>query len=74
MPYFNLGSDFVTVFLLNNLNRLQLFVIIFNCIRMSERSQQAQGVNEVVFNMKLTTLPLWSIDEVACDFHANSNH
>ena len=51
MPYFNLTPDFITVFLHDNLARLQLFVIILNCVRISGRSQKAQDVNAVLFYM-----------------------
>ena len=47
---FNLRPDFITAFLHNNPARLQLFVIILTCVR-SDRPQQAQDVNAVVFNM-----------------------
>ena len=77
MSYFNLRSDFITVFLDNNLARLQIFVIILNCIRMSDRPQQAQDVNAVLFNMNqvaLITVPLWSIYKVVCYLHAKCGH
>ena len=51
MPCFNLRPDFITVLLRNDLARLELFVIILNCVRISDRPQQAQGVNAVLFNM-----------------------
>ena len=51
MPYFNLRPDFITVLLHNNLAKLQLFVIILNCGSESHRSQQAQDVNAVLFDM-----------------------
>ena len=35
----------------SNLARLQLFVIILNCVRISDRPQQAQDVNAVSFDM-----------------------
>ena len=44
MPYFNLRPDFITVLLHNNLARLQLLVIILNCVRISNRSHQAEDV------------------------------
>ena len=46
-----LRSHFITVLLQNNLPRLQLFVIILNYLRISNRPQQAQDVNAVLFNM-----------------------
>ena len=55
MPYFNLRPEFITVLLQNNLTKLQLFVIIVNCVRISDRPQHAQLVNAVLFNMKLIT-------------------
>ena len=61
MPCFDLRPDFITVLFHNNLTKLQLFVIILNCVRMSERPQQAPHVNAVLFHMKLITSPLWSI-------------
>ena len=48
MPYLILRSDFITVLLRNNLAMLQLFVIILNCVRISDRPQQAQDVNAVL--------------------------
>ena len=74
MPHINLRPDFIPMHLQNNLTRLQLFVVILNCVRISDRSQQAQDVNAVLFNMKLITLQSWSIYKVVCDFHVNSNH
>ena len=50
MPYFNLKLDFITVLLHNNLARLQLFLIILNCVRISDQPQKAQDVNAVLFN------------------------
>ena len=78
MTCFNLRPDFITVLLHSNLAKLQLFVIIFNCVRISDRPQQAQDVNAVLFNMifyltALITLPLWLISYVVCYFHANSD-
>ena len=73
-PYFNLRPDFITVPLHNNLTRLQLLVIILNCVKISDRPQQAQEVNAVLFNMKMITLPSWSIYKVVYDFHANSSY
>ena len=61
MPYFNLKQVFITVLSQNNLTKLQLFVIMFTCVRISDWPQQAQAVNAVLFNLKLITLPLWSI-------------
>ena len=58
----------------SSLTTLQLFLIILNCVGIYDRSQHAQNVNAVLFNMKLITLPLWSIYKVVCYFHANSNH
>ena len=66
MLYFNLKPDYITVLLQNNLARLQLFVIILNCIGISYRSQYALDVSAVLFNVKLITLPLWSIYKVVC--------
>ena len=51
MPYFNLRPDFIKVLSRNNLARLQLFVIIFNCVRISDRPKQAQDVNAVLFSI-----------------------
>ena len=51
MPYFNLRPDFITVLLDKNLARLQLFVIILNCITISDQPQQAQDVNAVLFTL-----------------------
>ena len=51
MQYFNLRPDFITVFLHSNLARLQLFVIILNSVRISDRPQQTQAVKAVLFNM-----------------------
>ena len=59
MPYFNLRPDFITVFLQNNLTTLQSFGIILNCVRISDWSPCAQGVNAVLSNMKLITLHSW---------------
>ena len=56
MPHFNLRSDFITVFLHNSLARLQSFMIILNCVRMSDRPQQTQDVNAVLFNMNQVAL------------------
>ena len=53
MPYFNLRPDFVTVFLHNNLVRLQLFVIILNCVRILDRPKQAQDVHAVLFKVNV---------------------
>ena len=61
MPYFNLKPVFITVLSQNNLTKLQLFVIMLTCVRISDWPQQAQAVNAVLFNLKLITLPLWSI-------------
>ena len=61
MPYFTLRPEFITVLLQNHLTKIQLFVIILNCVRVSDLPQQAQVVNAVLFNMKLITLTLWSI-------------
>ena len=47
MSCFNLRSDFITVYLHNNLARLQLFIIVLNCVSISNRLQQAQDVNAV---------------------------
>ena len=41
MPYFNLRTDFITVLLHNNLD----------CVRLSDRPQQSQDVNAVLFDM-----------------------
>ena len=41
----------MTLLLHNNLARLQLFVIVFNYVRLSDHPQQAQYVNAVLFNM-----------------------
>ena len=49
MPYFNLRPEFIEVLLQNNLTKLQLFVIILKCVRISDRPQQAQVVNVVLF-------------------------
>ena len=73
MPYFNLRPGFITVLLHNKLARLQLFVIILNCVGILNRPQYAQVVNAVLFNMKLIVLPLWSRYKVVCHFHASSN-
>ena len=51
MPYFNLRPDFITVFLHKNLARLQLFVIILNCVRISDQPQQSEDVSTVLFDM-----------------------
>ena len=51
MPYLNLRPDFITFLLHNDLTRLQLFVIILNCVKISDRSQQAQDVNAVLFKV-----------------------
>ena len=75
MPYFNLRPDFITELLHNNIAMLQLFAIILNCVRMSDRPQQAQDVNTVLFHMNsvaLIALPLWSIYKVVCYFHAKA--
>ena len=56
----SLRLDFIAVILQNNPAGLQLFVIILNCLRMPDRSQHAQVVNAVLFNMELITLPSWS--------------
>ena len=63
MPHFNLSEDFIKVLSHNSLTRLQLFVIILNCLRIPKRPQQAQDVTAVLFYMKLITLPSWSIYE-----------
>ena len=34
MPYYNLRPDFIRVLLHNDLARLQLFVIILNCVKL----------------------------------------
>ena len=74
MPYFHLRPDFITVLLHNILTWLQLPVIILNCVWISsDRPHHAQDVNEVLFNMKLITLPLPLIYKVVCYFHADSN-
>ena len=72
MPYFNLRPDITTVVLHNDPTKLQLFVIILNCVEISNRPQHAQDLNAVLFNMQLITLP--SIYQVIYNFHANSNH
>ena len=51
MQYLNLRPDFITVFLHDNLAKLQLFMIILNCVRISDQPQQAQDINAVSFNM-----------------------
>ena len=51
MPNFNLRPDFITVVLYKNLAILQLFVITLNCVRISDRPQQAQDVNAVLLYM-----------------------
>ena len=51
MPYFDLRPDFITWLLHKNLSRLQLFVIIVNCITILDQPQQAQDVNGVLFDM-----------------------
>ena len=66
MPYFNLSPDFIIVLSQNNLTALQLFVIILNCVGILYRSQYARDVNAVLFNMRLITLPSWSIYKVVC--------
>ena len=58
MSCFNFNPDFITALLLNNRIELQLFVIILNCVGMSDRLQHAQDVNAVLFNTTLITLPL----------------
>ena len=57
MPHFNLRPEFITVLLQNNLTKLQLFVIILNCVRISDWSQLAQAVNAVL----LKEVPLLAI-------------
>ena len=77
MLYFNLRPDFITVLLHNNLARLQIFVIILNCVRISDHPRQAQDVNAALFDMNsvvLIILLLWSIYKVVCYFHENGNH
>ena len=61
MLYFNLRPDFITVLIQNNVTMLQLFVIIFNCVGISNRSQHAQDVNAVLFDMMMITLPSLSL-------------
>ena len=41
----------MTLLLRNNLARLQLFVIILNCARNSDRPKKVQDVKAVLFNM-----------------------
>ena len=67
MPFFNLRPDLIAVILQNNLTRLLLFLIIRNCVVISDRPQHAQDVNAVLFNLKLITLPSWSMYKVVCD-------
>ena len=45
IPYFNLRPDFIIVLLQNNLTTLQLFMIILNCVGISDPSQHAPDVN-----------------------------
>ena len=49
--YFIFRSEFITLLLQNNLTTLQLFVIIVNCVRISDRPQQAPVVNAVLFKV-----------------------
>ena len=53
MLYFNLRPDFIMALLHNNLARLSLFMIILNCVKISDQPQQAQDVDVhlVLFNM-----------------------
>ena len=51
MPNFDLRPDFIAMLLHSNLARLQLFVIILNCVRILDRPHQAQDVNGVLFHM-----------------------
>ena len=71
MPYFDLRPDFITVILQNILTTLQLFVIILNCVGISDRSQYAQDANAVLSDMKFVLVV--NIQAV-CYFHSNSNH
>ena len=57
MPYFDLRPDLITVLLQNNLTRIQLILIILNCIGISDRSQHPQDLKAVLFNMKLIAFP-----------------
>ena len=76
MPYFNLRSDFITVFLHNNLAKLQLLVIIRDGVRVSDRPQQAQDVNAVLSCTDYFTLVVdrGLIYRMVCYFHERSNH
>ena len=77
MQYFNLRPDFITELSHNNLARLLLPLVIFNCIRISDCPKQAQDLNAVLFHIlliALITLPFWSICKMVCYFNANSNN
>ena len=60
MPCFDFQSDFIdiTVLLQNNLIMLKLFVIILNCVGISDWSQHTRDVNTGFFNVKLITISL----------------
>ena len=45
MPCFHFKPDFITVLLQNNLIMLKLFVIILNCVGISDWSQHIRDVN-----------------------------
>ena len=66
MSYFNLRPDFITVLLQTS---LQLFVIIPYCVGISYRAEHARDVNDVLFDLKLITLPPWSVYKVVFYFH-----
>ena len=74
MPYFKLRPDFIPVLLQKSLTRLQLFLIIPNCVGISDWSQHTEVVNAVLFDVKWITLLSWSVCKTVCYFHANSKH
>ena len=61
MPYFNLRPDFITELSHNNLARLQLSVVIFNCIRISDCPKQAQDLNAVLFHILFNCIDYFTL-------------
>ena len=59
VPYFNLMQNFIAKLLQNNVTTQQLFVIILNCIEISDRSKMRVHFYSVTsfVNRKLITLP-----------------
>ena len=58
MPYFHLRPEFIAVLLPSYLTKLKLFVIILNCVRISDSPQQTQVVNAVLFTLRVDYLIL----------------